>query len=160
MNSTAVRIGIVVILLLGLAGGAFIVLSSSDTSFDSSSSKSDSSSETEEPKSSDKTDLTIKTDMAKIMAEATTYAANNNGLYPDLPSVLYTNGYLEDDFVSPITDEQYVFVDDVPDFGEVQFATSSACNEDQNKFVSARSKRNVAIMTKLSDGSFYCQDNS
>ena len=101
---------LVVVVLIGMAaGGYYIFTQNSDE--ETNASQEESTDEGENALAQNQRDTNRKNHVAKMQAALATYAANNNGQYPefeDLSGDFYT-GYLDSDFDDPLSGEVYEF---------------------------------------------------
>lgn len=146
-----------VLLIIGIVG--FFVLGT-----DSDSNDTTSNTGVDREASSDGNDALNdarrKTDLAKFVAESVTFQANNNGRVPTFEEArtqIIPDYVLHDEddaeFNDPVTNQQYVVVDESPDIGEIQYAEASACSGDE---IIPGSSRQLAARTLLENGSLFC----
>jgi hypothetical protein len=108
-------------------------------------------------------DAIVRADMLRILTKVEAFSADNNGRLPN-PSSLediseLNTKYLGEDLKSPITGDPYIFVESNPERGQVRLYTGVVCGSNPGERV-AGSSRNFSIQTPLTDGTYYCIDNT
>lgn len=57
-----------------------------------------------------------------------------------------------DTLVDPYTGTKYVFTNEEPEYGEIQYRFPASCDEDRKQFIAANSSQSFAFRLKFSDG--------
>lgn len=112
------------------------------------------------PTSDDPTqrDTERRGDVTRLLAEAETQAALNEGRYPEATregwELLISNFR---DFDDPSTGDAYEFTTATPMSGQMQYANRVLCNEDR---LGVGTERSIVIRVLLESGAIYCVDNT
>lgn len=159
-----------IVILLGIAVGAYALLGGQTEDSPRSSDEQSGTTQNEarentssqrgtEPTSNQlQRDLQQKMAASRLLAAAGEYVANNNGKVPPI-SVMddaFIDKYLDGAFEDP-NGNAYKIVENDPARGEVQYKTGSTCGPD-NSIVDGNSRSLVARVL-LSDGSFHCSSH-